>query len=131
MNVEVSTTSQPSAKRPQASTSGAPCSRHTAPGNDCQKRQIANRHALVASTNVERSIAGGTIRVQSFLKTGRAITLCCTANSESRPTSISKRLQHRLPRLSVDGGRKPGNVAEPTDRVEERSEREDVHHTPA
>jgi hypothetical protein len=44
---------------------------------------------LEKSTYVERSRAGGTMRVQRSLNQRRAITLCCTANNASRPASMA------------------------------------------
>src|SRR5262249_35130242 len=49
-------------------------------GRHCQNR--SSRHELAASTRVERSSGLGTYSVHHALKPCRAITLCCTANSD-------------------------------------------------
>src|SRR5882757_5061402 len=56
-------------------------------GRHCQYSSSSAR--LENSTNVLRSIEGGTKRVHQLLNPCRAITLCCTANRPSSMTLMS------------------------------------------
>ena len=56
-------------------------------GRHCQKSRA--RAAFAASTYVDRSTCRETTVVHRRLNPGRAITLCCTAKTPSRATSIT------------------------------------------
>ena len=53
---------------------------------------------LDSNVYVLRSADSGMIRVHTRLNAGRAITLCCSANSASRPRSISTAAPTLVPR---------------------------------
>jgi hypothetical protein len=86
--VELTARAQPAAYTAQSTPAPGPCRLQAIPpiGRHSQNSSASTRHA--ASTNVDRSAGCGTIRVQRRLNHGRAITVCCTANSISSHTSM-------------------------------------------
>jgi len=69
-------------------------------GRHCQ--YSSNSARLENSTNVLRSVEGGTNRVHQRLKPCRAITLCCTANNTSSMVLMSM--------LSISGPAAPESI---------------------
>src|SRR5712691_83543 len=63
-------------------------------GRHCQ--YSSNNARLENSTNVLRSVEGGTNRVHQRLKPCRAITLCCTANNPSSMVLMSRSEERRV-----------------------------------
>jgi hypothetical protein len=83
-------TAQPSRYRPHSRTRAQPGSTdHTGSGSGRHCHSISATARVAASTYVLRSIDGGTIRVHRRLNHGRAITLCCAANSPSSAPSTT------------------------------------------
>src|SRR5262245_175704 len=90
-NVVASTTSQPAAYAANtAARAASPGTSQTIPPSGCHCQNSTKSAALDRSTYVLRSAGSGTNRVSQRLNPGRAIPLCCTANSASSPTSITK-----------------------------------------
>src|SRR5690606_11835930 len=62
---------------------------HTTPPNGCQNQNSNSRHKLANKTYVLLSMGSGTMRVHQRLNAGRAMMLCCNANSVSSVASTS------------------------------------------
>src|SRR5215475_1870428 len=56
-------------------------------GSDCHSPNTSTNTTLAARTYVARSAGDGTSRSRRRLNPSRAITECCSANNNSRPTS--------------------------------------------
>src|SRR5262245_15863041 len=90
-NVVASTITQPAAYAVNTAARAAPpVTSQTTPPSGCHCQNSTKRAALDRSTYVLRSAGSGTKRVSHRLKAGRAIPLCCTANSASSPTLIAR-----------------------------------------
>ena len=126
-NVLITRIAQPAAYSATARPRSQPVSTdHTVVGQRPPlPQQQRRRPALAASTNVLRSIAGGTNRVHQRLNHGRAMTLCWTANRLSSATSISDGQPGGAGRAVVDAlGH--ADVRQEADRVDERREEREV-----
>jgi len=88
-NVEPIAISQPAAYTTHTAHAAGPGTCHTDPPIGRQSQNSSANASAAHSTNVARSAATGTSRVQRRLNHGRAITVCWTANNESSTTSIT------------------------------------------
>ena len=89
MNVEPRATAQPASCTARSTAEAGPDSVQTTPPTGRQAQNSRASARVAASTNVARSAGPGTTRVSQRLNHERAMTVCCTANSASNPTSMA------------------------------------------
>ncbi len=89
MNVELIATAHPASCTARSTAAAGPDSVQTTPPTGRQAQNTRASARLAASTNVARSAGPGTARVSQRLNPGRAMTVCCAANSASNPTSMA------------------------------------------
>ena len=89
MNVEPRATAQPAELHREEHGGGRPDSVQITPPTGRQAQNSRASARLAARTNVARSAGPGTTRVSQRLNHGRAMTVCCTANSASKPRSMA------------------------------------------